>query len=219
VLRGGAYTPCVMGIGEVFVALTMFALFAGIIALVLSYAHKQQEQYARAWHAYASPRGLVFVPRSGPWYNPRAARLVGTVDQIAFEIDTYVVQHNKSSTTYTRVKARAIDPIPSDIRVSTAHLFSGLGRLLGFQDVPTGDAVFDEKYVVKADRDDDARALLDAPTRRALLEFPHSVRFEYRAGEVELHWVGYETHAHVLDAACRIVAAACRWRREPVLYR
>jgi len=208
-----------MGIGELLVVLVMTGLFVGFLAMAVSYAQKQQEQNDRAWHAYASSRGLGFVPRSGSWYNARAARIAGTIDQIAFEIDTYVVQRNKSSVTYTRVKARAIDPIPSNIRVSTAHLFSELGRALGFQDVPTGDAVFDAKYVVKADRDEDARALLDAPTRRTLLEFPHSVRFEYRAGEVELHWVGYETHAHVLDAACRIVAAACRWRREPVLYR
>ncbi len=108
---------------------------------------------------------------------------MGAIEQVAFEIDTYVVSTGKTSVTYTRLKARAIDPIPSDIRVSTAHLFSDLGRLMGLQDVATGDAVFDEKYVVKADHDDDARALLDASTRKSLLDFPHSVRFEYRAGE------------------------------------
>lgn len=201
------------------VGLVAIAVFVGVMWLVVAFVQQVEEANRRAWEAYASSRGFAFRGPAGSWYNRGSMLVTGTVEQVGFELDTYVVSTGKSSVSYTRLRARALVPIASDIRVSTAHIFSGLGRMLGLQDVPTGDAAFDEKYVVKADRDDDARALLDAPTRKGLFEFPKSVRFEYRHGEVELHWLGVERDAAVLDAATRIVAAACRWRREPEVYR
>lgn len=202
---------------ELLVSLFVLAV-AALVGAVIYYAHQEYQAALRTWAAFAASRGLQYAAPEG-WLFRTAPRITGTIEQIAFTIDTFTVSHGKSSTTYTRVRARAIDPIPSAVKVYNAHFLSGLGKLLGFQDVPVGDAVFDEKYVVKADVEADARALLDAPTRRSLLEFPRTMSFTYDRGDVDVHWVGVEKHADALDAACRIVAAACRWRREPEIYR
>jgi len=208
-----------MGIAELLLLVVFLGICGGVLAALVAFNRRTWEAHQRAWQEFAVARGMVCQMAAVPWYQRSSVVVTGTLDLVALEFGTYVVSNGKSSTTFTRVRAHALDPIPSNIRVSTAHLFSGIGRMLGLQDVPTGDAIFDEKYVVKADREADARALLDAPTRKAMMAFPHSVRFEYEAGAVSLHWLGLENNPAVLDAAARIVAAACRWRRDPMLYR
>jgi hypothetical protein len=197
----------------------MFGALMVFAVLVISWSLRHYQAFLRSWVAYALQRGLVYTPPSGSWLLYRTPRVHGVIDGIAFQFDTYKVGNGKNSTTYTRVRARAIDPIQSSVRVYNEHVFSGLGKLLGFQDVKLDDPAFDEKYVVKADRDADARALLDGSTRSALVRFPRRVSFNYVVGEVDIHWVGLELHHAVLDDACRIVAASCRWRREPEVYR
>lgn len=194
-------------------------MFVAFLALVIVYGQKQRDELAAAWKDFAQRRGYTFSPAKSSWWAEGTPRVTGTVDNVTFELDTYIVSSGKSSTTYTRVRARAIAPAHSFIRVYNEHLFSGLGKALGFQDIELGDREFDDKFTVKSDRDEDARALLDAPTRQALTAFPRSLSFEYSAGEVDVHWVAMETEHRVLDAASRIVVAACRWRRDPEIYR
>jgi len=202
-----------------FPPILMMGLFVVFTAFVLVYAQKRRDELAAAWEDFAQRRGYTFRPSESSWWATETARVTGTIDNVTFELDTYVVSSGKSSTTYTRVRARAIDPVRGFIRVYNEHVFSGLGKALGFQDVELGDPEFDDKFTVKSDRDEDARALLDAPTRQALTAFPRSLSFEYSAGEVDVHWVAMETEHAVLDAASRIAVAACRWRREPEIYR
>src|SRR5262249_52256557 len=54
-------------------------------------------------------------------------------------------------TSYTVSAEPARDRSDGRIRVYEEHLFSGIGKALGFQDVEVGDAAFDAADVVKAD--------------------------------------------------------------------
>lgn len=180
---------------------------------------REHEAFLDAWEAYAARRGLRFTPPKSSLLSSKSATLDGTFEGIAFEVDTAPSSQGRGAEHLTRVRARAVDPIACTVVVREATALSGLGKLLGVQSVVTGDPVFDAKYVVKTDRDDDARSLLDDETRRALAKFPRGVRLQYAQGDVEVCWMGREHRHIVLDAACRIVAAACRWRRDPQIYR
>lgn len=190
-----------------------------VIAVRVLSSMREHEVFLGAWEAYAARRGLRFTPPKASLLSSQSATLDGTFEGIAFEVDTAPTSQGRGAEHFTRVRARAVDPIACTVAVREATALSGLGKLLGAQAVATGDPEFDAKFVVKTDREDDARSLLDDETRRALTRFPRGVRFEYLQGDVEVRWQGREHRHIVLDAACRIVAAACRWRRDPQIYR
>lgn len=56
-----------------------------------------------------------------------------------------------------------------ELRIYAEHAFSGLGSLLGFQDVQIGDPDFDKTFVLKTADEDCLRNFLDEQTRATLL--------------------------------------------------
>jgi hypothetical protein len=174
--------------------------------------HRQRLQ--RAWQEFAAARGLVWYAAEGSWRRGLPERIKGRFDGVDLAIDTYTetstdADGNSTSTTYTRVTARAEDPRPVKASIYPTHGLSGLGKLLGFQDVDVGDARFDDAFVVKADDERVVRALLEAPARTALLEFPKHLHLRYDRGAVVLSWSGHESDPRVLDAALAVVIAMC----------
>ncbi len=204
---------------EQFALLTVGAL-AGTVSAIVLLLRRQGAARLAAWTRYANRRGYEFRPASGPWFERRPATLVCVVEEVAFEVETVVGSNGMgSSVPCTRVWGRAISPIRCVVRIGDGYQSAGEFLRDGLDDATTGDAAFDDRLTVTASREDDARALLDEPTRKALLAFPPGFRFEYRSGVASLCWSGYETRASVLDAALRVVSAVCRWRRDPTLYR
>ncbi len=168
------------------------------------------------WQAFGASRQLKFYPATGSIFTRRAARLEGTSQDVPVTIDTYTVSTGKTSTTYTRVTANAIEPIQVKAKVYREHVLSGLGDMLGFQDVKVGDEIFDGTCVVKADDESVVQTLLDKEVRQALLElFATSVRgctFQYDKGDIKVVWLGAEPRADILAAAVDAASAAGRFR-------
>lgn len=117
--------------------------------------------------------------------------------------------HNASDarTQYTEVRAVAPSPLVLAASVYAEHVFSGLGKAAGLQDVSTGDAAFDAAFVVKADDEEAALQLLVADVRRAHLAAGDLVRLEYEAGDVTVTCEGEELDAGNLS---RMVDLAVR---------
>ncbi|MFP4106206.1 MAG: DUF3137 domain-containing protein [Phycisphaerae bacterium] len=65
-----------------------------------------------------------------------------------------------SSTTYTRMRAPFVNPEQFRFTIYREHIFSGLGKMLGCQDVEIGDVFFDSQFVIKSNMPDRARQLL-----------------------------------------------------------
>lgn len=188
-------------------------LFVGaLVGLIAKYSQAQFEEFSKIWADFAQARQLSMTP--GRFFPFRANVISGAVENVPVQLDHYVVSHGKSSTSYTRVVGRAIEPMPFTLRVYVESVFSSLGKVLGAQDVQLGDPAFDERFMVKADNEAMARSLLDTELRRALTAFESgSLSFDYRAGAVSLTWVAREENPAVLDAAIRVVVLASRWRR------
>jgi hypothetical protein len=95
--------------------------------------------------------------------------ITAIVHGVSVKLDVYVVSTGKSSQTYTRVVARhAHGPVPK-MKVSKQGFFAKIGKAIGMQDVPTGDAVFDEAFVMKTDNVAVARRLWSDDARMRML--------------------------------------------------
>ncbi|HVG21097.1 MAG TPA: DUF3137 domain-containing protein [Blastocatellia bacterium] len=67
--------------------------------------------------------------------------------------------------------------------ISREHLFTGLGKLFGAQDVETGDPAFDDDFVIKSNDEAKARVLFADPRIRQLLREQPYVFFQARDSE------------------------------------
>jgi len=195
-------------------ALFLVALVVLLLSTAAGAARERLRQIDVTWQEFAATRGLGWLPVSGPWYRRLPSRIKGRIDNVDVTIDSYTETNtdsndNTTSTTFTRVVARAIEPLELKARVYRTHAFAGLGKLLGFQDVAVGDAIFDDAFIVKASDEEAVRALLHERLRTALLSFPKEPHLVYDHGALTLTWLGHETEPRVLDAATDIALAAC----------
>jgi hypothetical protein len=180
-----------------------------IPVIVLAQQYREGERrFQEAWRSFASSRGLTFVPgkgRVGP-------RIEGTFEGTSVAIDALRVRRGRWPVYYTRVSTVPKDPPDARVDVISDRALEHLGALQGKPDVLVGDPVFDAKFLIRSTHEDDAKGLLDNPLRRGLTAFPQpSLAFLY-GPKVELLWHGREHAAGALDAACRIVVGALRWR-------
>lgn len=188
------------------------AVVVAVVA-VLVFAKRYAEENTASWRAFAAARGLHYAPGPTRLFGETPGRMDGAFDGLGFTIDQYSVSSGKSSHTYSRVRARAARPVGAGrVSVYDEYALSGLGSLLGLQDVVVGVPAFDARFVVKAERDDDARQVLDPQACHAFLGFPRALRFTLEAGSVSLSWSNVERDPATLDAAVRLVVAVCRPR-------
>jgi len=147
-------------------------------------------------------------------------------------LDTYVVSTGKVILTFTRMRAPYVNPDGFRFTVYRKSIFSGLGKLLGMQDIEIGDPPFDEGFIVKATDEPAVRMLLANATIRDLLSKQKDIQLvvkddegwfgtKFPEGVDELYFVTggtitdidrlkllYDLFAETLDELCRIGAAS-----------
>ncbi|NUO50070.1 MAG: hypothetical protein HOV80_14540 [Polyangiaceae bacterium] len=177
-----------------FEVLIVAAILIAIVVAVSRMSAKRDEERAEVWRTFAKKRGLGFRLTDGGLFTPRSMCIEGTTDDVQVSVSTYTRQDrtDDTQTTYTRVRAVAPAPLELEASVYAEHLFSGIGKALGFQDVRVGDRAFDDVFVVKADVEAAALELLTPEVRRALLKAGDMVRMDYEAGAVTVSWEGEE---------------------------
>jgi hypothetical protein len=84
-------------------------------------------------------------------------------------LDTYTVSTGKSSTTYTRMRAPYVNPDGFQFTLYRAGIFTGLGRMLGMQDIDIGEPEFDRDFVCKSNHPAQVIRLLGNPLLRELI--------------------------------------------------
>lgn len=172
------------------------------------------------WQRWAAARGFVYVPPAGTFWSETSPRLEGQLRDVAIEIDTYKVSNGKTSIAYTRARSHAQVPLEGEVRVNLRGTLARIERSLGFHQLHLDDPAFDDRFIAHATPETLAPVLLDADTRRALLDLPvKHFSFKYAQGESIVSWVGLCRDEATLDAACALVCAAGVWRKDPTLYR
>ncbi len=151
-------------------------------------------------------------------------------------LDTYTVSTGHTHITYTRMRAPFVNPEGLRFTIYRTGLASGLGKLLGMQDIEVGDPEFDDAFIIKGTDEAKVRDLLTDPEVRSLMTAQPKIRLEVKDSEGwfgpafpedvdELHFqvVGvikeverlkalFDLFAAVLDRLCRIGSAS---EREP----
>jgi hypothetical protein len=146
-------------------------------------------------------------------------------------LDTRAVHTGKSVHHHTRMRAPFVNPDGFRFRIYRKGLFTGLGKLLGMQDVVIGDPQFDEAFVIQGTDEGKLKQLFANPAIRQLCEAQPSINLEAIDDE---GWMGrkfppnvdelrfdvhgtirdierlkslFELFAEVLDELCRMGAA------------
>lgn len=88
------------------------------------------------------------------------------------------VADTESGIEQVRMRAPYEDKDGFRFTIYRGHLFTGLGKLFGAQDVETGDQAFDDDFVIKSNDEAKARDLFANPRLRQLIRAQPYVRFQ-----------------------------------------
>lgn len=146
-------------------------------------------------------------------------------------LDTYVVSTGKTTIVFTRMRAPYVNPGGFRFTVYRKGIFSGLGKMLGMQDIEIHDDSFDHDFIIKGTDEAQVRELLSNPKIRELISRQPKIHFTVKddegwfgatfpEGVDELYFqvVGvikdaerlkllYELFAETLEQLCRMGAA------------
>jgi hypothetical protein len=179
------------------------------------------------WRQLSSEIDARYV-EGGFW---KGDKVQATHDQWIVTLDTYAVSTGKATIVFTRMRAPYVNPGGFQFTVYRKGMFSGLGKMLGMQDIEIGDESFDEAFIVKGNDEARVRELLSNQRIRELIAGQPDIRFTVKddegwfgatfpEGVDELYFqvVGiikdverlkllYELFAETLDQLCRMGAA------------
>jgi hypothetical protein len=179
---------------------------AAIIALVRTTLRRDAaERREQLWSEVARRLDGRFTPGERAFFRGRSMRIDAVVEGVEVEVDTYVEASHDNSKTYTRVAARAEAPFGMTLRIFEEGLLSGLGKMLGMQDVVVGHGPFDQRFVVKASDEDLARAWLVRSVTSPLCEL---VSWSHRLerGQVTSRCAGIVENVDELSRAAHATA-------------
>jgi hypothetical protein len=99
-------------------------------------------------------------------------------------LDVYTVSTGHNTMTFTRMRAPFVSQDSLRFRIYRKSLFSGLGKLLGMQDIEVGySSQFDDDFIVQGNDETKIRALFANPEIRHLIEEQPQIRLELKDDE------------------------------------
>ena len=122
------------------------------------------------------------------------SKVIFSHGQWSITLDTYT----RDTSTFTRVRAPYVNRDGFRFDIFFENLVSEIGKSLGAQDIQSGDADFDDRFVIKGNSEEKARDFLASPRLRQLIEEQPSIRFEVRDDE---GWFG-STFPDGVDELC-----------------
>jgi hypothetical protein len=150
------------------------------------------------WRRLCEEIGAEFV-EGGFW---RGNKVQAHVGPWTVTLDSYTVSDGHSHVTYTRMRAPYVNPDGFRFTIYRKGVFSGLGKLLGMQEIEVGVPEFDEAFIVKGDDEDRVRDLFADPKLRALIAAQPQVRLEVKDSE---GWFGPNFPDDVDELSFRVV--------------
>lgn len=148
--------------------------------------------------------------------------MTGRLDGISVEIENKLeltsgperTDDDGNDRTQTRTnhfcKASASIPVSTgDMQIAEETLFGKLSKLVGAQDIKTGDNAFDKRFMVKASDVDKAKASLSEPARKALLAAEKSLGGALSVTNGYIEWKGGQVkHERAIEIVRQLAATA-----------
>jgi hypothetical protein len=184
------------------------------------------------WRQLSQEIGATFVT-GGVWKGNKVQAVVGPW---TVTLDTYTVNTQHSHVSYTRMRAPYVNPEGFRFTIYRKSVFSGLGKMLGMQDIEIGDPEFDEAFIIQGNNEPRVQHLFADRALRALVQAQPTIRLDVKDSEGwfgpkfpdnvdELHFqvVGvitdverlkslFELFTAVLEQLCKIGSA---YKQEP----
>ena len=148
--------------------------------------------HTEIWRQFSDEIGARFIEGS---FFKGESRVESRVENWTITLDTFTVSTGKSSTTYTRMRARFANIDGFRFTIHRRGVFTGMGKLLGIQDVEvggpkferleplfglrsyldkeiieTGSPEFDRDFVIKGTDESKLKILFKDPKIRELIE-------------------------------------------------
>lgn len=174
--------------------------FVVLIGGLIWWGMKQTQQRQAVWRDVASKRGGRYLEPRWGLFQSRSEGIEVRVGHAIVLLDLYVVSTGKSSTTYTRARARFALGAGPVFKVYEEGIFSSIGKALGTQDLELGDARFDEIYMVKGEGVDALRRAWTDDARATLMSSQLQIRAESDGREVKLIVLGGLSEPAALNA-------------------
>lgn len=134
----------------------------------------------KIWRDLCAEIGADFID-GGFWKGDKVRLLVA--DAWTITLDVFSVQQGKTRKKYTRLRVPFVTLDDFRFLIYRKGLFSGLGKMLGIQDVEVGDPEFDEAFIIKGNNEAKVRALFANESIRDLLREQPEVWFELKDNE------------------------------------
>ncbi len=131
------------------------------------------------WQQLATEINANFVD-GGFWSGSKVLARTGVW---TITLDTYTVSTGKTTMVFTRMRAPYINRDGFRFKVYRKSMFSGLGKMLGMQDVEIGEPQFDEEFIIKGNDELKLKKLFSYPKLRELLLSQREVNFEIKDDE------------------------------------
>jgi hypothetical protein len=131
---------------------------------------------AEVWQQLCNEIGADFVS-GGFWKGDKVEAHVG---EWTVTLDTFTVSTGNAHVTYTRIRAPYVNMDGFRFTIYRKSVFSGLGKLLGMQDIEIGDPEFDPEFVIKCNNEVKAIALFSNEKIRRLIQAQPSMHLEVK---------------------------------------
>jgi hypothetical protein len=160
----------------------------------------------------------------GAQFNRDAPCVCLVMEEWVIILDEY--RDYGDSTAIVRMRAPYQDKNGFRFSISSKNIFSEIGKLFGMQDVKIGDAVFDDKFIIKTNDEEKVRGFFNSPRLRQLAQAQPYVSFEIREREragietlfgesnVELYAPGYIKDVAILKSTFEMFGEALRQLRQ-----
>jgi hypothetical protein len=113
----------------------------------------------------------------------KATKVVAHYGAWTITLDTYTVSTGHTHQIFTRMRAPFANPGGLRFTIYRKSIFSGLGKLLGMQDIEIGDPEFDDAFIIKGNDEFRVRDLFSNPKMRDLFRAQPKIRLEVKDDE------------------------------------
>lgn len=134
---------------------------------------------AEIWSQMAADIGADYI--EGGWF--KGDGVIYQHGEWKLVLDTYTVRSDKSSTTYTRMRAPFVNRDGLYFKIYREGLFSSVGKFFGMQDLEIGDPFFDDSFVIKGNDQQQLIRLLSDEQLKSLLHDQSRIALEIRDDE------------------------------------
>lgn len=179
------------------------AIIAGV-ALMVWAAVVQTRKARENLRTMADRLGLqVIEPTRKGWFSTEQRHVAGTWRTRTVRIYTYTTGSGKNRSTWCALAVSAAIPSGFSLKITGENFLTKAGRMLGMDDVATGDPAFDDAFYVKTSQPAYVRAALIPEVRMRLLDAWKKHRalgaFNAEGGEVKYNESGTFANSRICE--------------------